>query len=250
MNENIIKKIQTGKDALIVGGSNGVGLALVYLLSNYCDVTIVDKVKPNCVLPENVKFIQFDLLNNDFSIFDNFDNIDKLIITAGFGKLALFKDYSEELTVNMMTVNATAVIRIIQHFYNKISSKEDFYCGVMVSIAGFMSSPFFAVYGASKAALKIFIESVNVELKKTGSVNQILNVSPGSLKGTAFNGNKTDLNEITPFAKEFISHMINKEDLFIPKYDEIFKNVLERYHSDFRAEGEHSYDYKLNSGRL
>ena len=27
-------------------------------------------------------------------------------------------------------------------------------------------------------------------------------------------------------------------------------NVLERYHADFRAEGEHSYDYKIESGRL
>lgn len=250
MDKNVIKKIQNGKDALIVGGSNGVGLALVFFLSKYCDITIVDKVKPSCVLPENVRFIKFDLLEKDFSIFDTFENVDKLIITAGFGKLALFKDYTEELSVNMMTVNATAVIRIIQHFFHKISSKEDFYCGVMVSIAGFMSSPFYAVYGASKAALKIFIESVNVELKKTGSINQILNVSPGSLKGTSFNGNKTILDELEPFVYEFVAHLINKDDLFIPKYDDVFKNVLERYHNDFRAEGEHSYDYKLNSGRI
>lgn len=250
MDEQIIKKIQTGKDALVIGGSNGVGLALVCLLSDYCNVTIVDKVAPSYYLPNNVRFVHFDLLNNDFSLFDTFGNIDKLIITAGFGKLALFKDYSEELTVNMMTVNATAVIRIIQHFYNKIAGVKNFYCGVMVSIAGFMSSPFFAVYGASKAALKIFIESVNVELKKTGSVNQILNVSPGSLKGTAFNGNKTDLDEVIPFAKEFLIHLFNKDDLFIPKYDEIFRDVLERYHNNFRLEGEHSYDYKLNSGRI
>jgi len=26
--------------------------------------------------------------------------------------------------------------------------------------------------------------------------------------------------------------------------------VLERYHADFRAEGRHSYDYKLASGRV
>ena len=34
-------------------------------------------------------------------------------------------------------------------------------------------------------------------------------------------------------------------DLFIPQYEEVFKNVLQRYYEDFRAEGEHSYDYKL-----
>ena len=113
-----------------------------------------------------------------------------------------------------------------------------------------MSSPFFTVYGATKAALKIFIESVNVELKKANSNNRILNVSPGSLKGTSFASGKTDLSVTAPMANAIIEHLEAKDDLFIPQYDEVFKNVLERYRADFRAEGEHSYDYKLNSGRV
>jgi hypothetical protein len=51
-------------------------------------------------------------------------------------------------------------------------------------------------------------------------------------------------------AKEIIAHLENKDDLFIPQYDEIFKAVLQRYNEDFRREGLHSYDYKLNSGRV
>ena len=113
-----------------------------------------------------------------------------------------------------------------------------------------MSSPFFAVYGATKAALKIFIESVNVELKKSGSPNCILNVSPGSMKGTSFSAGKTDLSITAPMAEAIINHLESKEDLFIPQYEEVFKEVLERYHNDFRVEGEHSYDYKINSGRV
>lgn len=117
----------------------------------------------------------------------------------------------------------------------------------MASIAGFMSSPFFAVYGATKAALKIFIESVNVELEKTGTTNRILNVSPGSIKGTCFNNGKTDLSITAPLANEIIFHLEEKDDLFIPQYDDIYRKVLERYHDDFRKEGLRSYDYKLNS---
>ena len=113
-----------------------------------------------------------------------------------------------------------------------------------------MSSPFFAVYGATKAALKIFIESVNVELKKGDSPNCILNVSPGSLKGTSFTAGKTDLSVTAPMANAIIERLEAKNDLFIPQYDEVFKNVLERYHADFRAEGEHSYEYKIKSGRI
>lgn len=133
---------------------------------------------------------------------------------------------------------------------NKLQNDKDFYCGVMVSIAGFMSSPFFAVYGATKAALKIFIESVNVELEKNGSLNRILNVSPGSLKGTSFSNEKTDLSVTAPMANAILENLEAKNDLYIPQYEEVFKNVLERYHKDFREEGKHSYDYKLESGRI
>ena len=113
-----------------------------------------------------------------------------------------------------------------------------------------MSSPFFAVYGATKAALKIFIESVNVELEKGGSNNRILNVSPGSIKGTSFNGGKTDISMTSSLSIQIIKHLESKDDLFIPLYDEVFKAVLERYHDDFRKEGEHSYDYKVESCRV
>jgi len=129
-------------------------------------------------------------------------------------------------------------------------SKDDFYCGVMVSIAGFMSSPFFSVYGATKAALKIFIESVNVELEKAGTTNRILNVSPGSIKGTSFNQGKTDLTQTASLANDIVQHLEAKDDLFIPQYEEVFKHVLQRYHDDFRKEGLHSYDYKVQSGRI
>ena len=167
-----------------------------------------------------------------------------------FKEYDMFKDLDEQHIINLMHVNATAVMRLIHHFYDKIQSQEDFYCGVMVSIAGFMSSPFFSVYGASKAALKIFIESVNVELEKGGSANRILNVSPGSIKGTSFNHGETDLAQTTVLANEIIRNLETKNDLFIPQYEEVFKHVLARYQADFREEGRHSYEYKINSGRI
>ena len=120
----------------------------------------------------------------------------------------------------------------------------------MDSIAGWMSSPFFAVYGATKAALKIFIESVNVELAKSGTKNRILNVSPGTIKGTGFYNGKTDLNLTHELSTQILDALENKSDLFIPQYESVFKNVLERYHNDFRAEGLHSYEYKVASGRV
>lgn len=235
--------------ALIVGGSNGIGLALAMRLVKEKSVLIVDKVEPDySQVPSDIKhlvsFRKFDLLFDDYSLFDEFNDIDTLIITAGFGKLSLFEDMQEDTIVDMISVNTTSVLRIIKHFYGSIHSRKPFYTAVMVSIAGFMSSPFFSVYGASKAALKIFIESVNVELKKSGTDNRILNVSPGRINGTNFYNGANNLSLLYPLADEIIYHMNNRNDLFIPEYEEVFKKVLERYRRDFRAEGEHSYEYK------
>ena len=89
-----------------------------------------------------------------------------------------------------------------------------------------------------------------VELEKGGTSNRILNVSPGSIKGTSFNSGKTDLSVTKELAEAIVRHLEAKDDLYIPQYEEVFRNVLQRYHDDFREEGRRSYEYKLKSGRL
>jgi short-subunit dehydrogenase len=242
------------KKALIVGGASGIGLSIAHQLSlqdDYSKIYILDKNMPVLSLDsEKVKAFKMDLMDTDYSILDQFNDVNTLMITAGFGRLSLFADNDETDIANYFQVNTIGPIRILKHFYNKLLGEEDFDCGVMVSIAGFMSSPFFSLYGATKAALKIFIESVNVELMKAGSSNRILNVSPGSIKGTGFNQGATDLNITQDLAQQIIQHLRSKDDLFIPQYEEIYKEVLYRYQTDFRKEGLHSYDYKLKSGRI
>lgn len=242
------------KRALIVGGANGIGLAIATSLAGREEVEVVYIVDKVTVDPayQHPKFSShlFDLTAEDYSFFDRFTDIDTLFITAGFGRLALFREVDEEHIIRSFQVNTLSVIRLIKRFYTRIEQDVAFYCGVMVSIAGFMSSPFFSVYAATKAALKVFIESVNVELIKAGSQNRILNVSPGSIQGTTFGAGKNDLKLTLPLAEEILAHLAARDDLFIPRYEEVFREVLERYHRDFRAEGLHSYEYKEQSGRL
>lgn len=242
------------REALVVGGANGIGLAIATLLAKdeeYGKVYIVDRaeVDPRYA-NDKFEYRAFDLRSEDFSLFDEFKGVDTLMITAGFGRLAHFADVEEQHIVDSFSVNTTAVIRIIRHFYERLLGDKEFLCGVMGSIAGFMSSPLFAVYGATKAALKIFIESVNVELEMAGSKNRILNVSPGSIKGTAFYSGDNDLSLTMQLAQDIVDNLKARNDLFIPMFDEVFGEVLERYHRDFRAEGRHSYEYKMNSGRI
>lgn len=239
------------KNAMIVGGGNGIGLALANRLSaeNYEKIIIADKSEPD-MANEKFEFMKTDLRFGDFGLFDRFKYVDTLIITAGFGRTTLFENIHEKEIENSFRVNAEAVIQIIRKYYDKLNSKENFDCMIMGSIAGLVSSPMFAVYAATKAALCRFAESVNIELEKNGAVNRILNVSPGSIKGTKFNGGSNNIDLLDKLSDEIISRMRRKETLYIPEYETIYKDVLKRYGTDAHKFGAESYQYKADSGRI
>jgi glycerol-3-phosphate cytidylyltransferase len=240
------------KKALVVGGSNGIGLSIVNQLleRNYTQVYIVDRYQPDIEFDSRVKFIRLNLLLDDYNVFEHIQDIDTLILTAGFGRVAPFNDIEEAEIINSFKVNTLAAIRIIKRYYSSLSSKSDFYCLVMGSIAGLISSPLFAVYGATKAALCKFIESINIELHFSGSPNRILNVSPGSLKGTKFNNGKNDISLTTELAREMLDMMYSRQEMFIPDFENTYKGVIESYTKNPVEFGLNSYKYKQQSGRI
>lgn len=234
--------------ALVVGGSSGIGLSIVLNLigrDEYDRVYVLDKSAfPREYKTEKVLYTCCDLSLGEYSCLTGMDDIQSLYITAGFGHLKFFQELSEEYIQNSFYVNAIAPIQIIRHFYDRLLSRDDFFCGVMVSIAGRLSSPLFSVYSATKAALSKFIEAINVELDVQGSKNRILEVSPGSMKGTGFTGGVTNPEMTKGLAEEIIRRAVSHEELYIPQYDSVFKSVIERYETDAHKFGVESYLYK------
>lgn len=249
------------KKALVVGGNSGIGLAMVLELLNrgYAHVYIAGKEEPRLETigkADQQRFLscttfqRVDLVQEQYGYFDSVADIDTLIITAGFGRVAPFEELTEPEVTNLIKCNMLGAVRILQKYYHKIRSQEDFYCAVMGSIAGHVASPLFSVYGAAKAGLCSFIQNLNVELSHDGYKNRILDVSPGSLKGTNFNGQGTDITQISAVAEQSVSHMLQREVLYIPQYEEVFKSVLARNHADPMQYGRESYDYKVKNGRV
>ena len=239
------------KKALVIGGANGIGLAMALLLAKeYEQVTIIDKVSSNMEMPNNVVIEIANLLNSNLSFLANHHDIDTLIITAGFGRVTRFENITEVEISNCFQVNSVAVTKILRHYYPRMQQTENFYCAVMGSIAGLVSSPLFSLYAATKAAICRLTESLNIELEKSGTDNRILNVSPGSIKGTRFNGGDNDLTQTSLLAKEIIKRMYCHSTLYIPQYEEVFKGVIDRYHTDPHQYGMDSYEYKMNCGRF
>ena len=236
--------------ALVVGGSNGIGLSIVLNLldqDKYSEIYVLDKSPfPSAYTNEKIHYISINLLN-DWNLKDkeiDVENINALYITAGFGQLEYFQNLSAEYIQSSFSVNTISPILILKQFYHQLLGEKPFYCAVMVSIAGRLNSPLFSIYSATKAALSKCIEALNTELEVQGSNNRILEVSPGSLKGTSFTGGITDPKENLEFAKKIIRLANNHETLFIPQYNEVFKQVIERYHADVHAFGVESYYYK------
>lgn len=241
--------------AIVVGGSNGIGLAITLnLIKKGYHVYIIDKSEPYDIYldSENYTYIKCDLSDFDIETFEKLvadKEFKILMITAGYGRVAKFKNLDCVEIRKQMQVNSVSIMEIVKVFYNRILEDKDFYTGIMVSIAGRVSSPLFSTYSASKAALSKFIEAINIELEKEKSCNRVLEVSPGSLKGTRFNGGRNELSQTEEIANTIVDKLMNKQTLFIPDYDTIYKDVIDRYQKDSRQFGLQSYDYKLQENR-
>ena len=242
------------KKAIVIGGSNGIGLAVCANLSKkgYA-VTIFDKQEPQAeLLPAPCAYEHCDLRflsEEQFTPWAEDPELELVFLSAGFGRVADFEYHHGAEIHNMMEVNAASPLRLLRVFYPRVLGQERFCCGIMGSISGLLSSPMTAVYAASKAAVCRFVESVNIELEEKGSPNRILNVSPGSFRGSRFNGGENDLSLLEGLAEQIVENLLAGETLLIPDYEKTFRGVLERYQADPHAFGLSSYQYKLASGR-
>jgi len=172
------------------------------------------------------------------------------MITAGVGRVADFQCHHIAEIEKMMSIDAVSSMKIIRLFYDRIAGTDPFYAGVMGSIAGWLSSPAASVYSAAKAAIVRLVEAVNIELEVSGTDNRILDVSPASFKGSRFYGEPNMIDLLTPLADQILSHLFAHDTRFIPQYEDVLHDVLERYHQDPHEYGLHSYQYKKDSGRL
>lgn len=231
---------------LVVGGANGIGCGIAKSLvedSNITKVFVADIVPPT-IQSSKIEFIRTNLAVDSFEVNDDLNDIDALYISAGIGRVAPFEMLDEAEIKLVLKINAESVICIIKKYYPLLMSNKNFNVAIMCSVAGRINSPLFSVYSASKAALSKFIQSINVELAMHGSTNRILEVSPGKIDGTSFYGGTTNISAMETLAKEVLTRAAQKQMLYIPQYDEIYKGVLERNNYDEFEFGVSSYQYK------
>lgn len=103
-----------------------------------------------------------------------------LVNNAGFGFSGRFAENEAADDDEMVAVNCAAVVRLTHHFLPPMLGRGRGGVVVVASVAGYQATPWFAVYGATKAFDLHFAESLADELR--GSGVDVLALSPGETR--------------------------------------------------------------------
>ena len=97
---------------------------------------------------------------------------------AGFGTHHAFTDEDPDRLQDMIALNVSALVDLTRAFIEPLTAADN---GVLINVAsllGFQPTPYLAVYGATKAFVLSFTESLWEEAR--GSGLRVLAISPGA----------------------------------------------------------------------
>jgi len=183
-----------GKTVLITGASSGIGRELaVQLAKKHCRLVLVARRKG--MLQEllqslpgqaNHRFFVCDVAKREQvkAVCERLQGdgicIDIMILNAGVSRYFLVKNFSVEDFSYTFAVNFFGVLYFIEQLLPAMLHRNAGTIAVVSSLTGYRGMPKAASYAASKAALSNFIESLRIDLWKTG-IKCVL-ISPGFVK--------------------------------------------------------------------
>ena len=176
--------------ALVTGASSGLGVEFVRTLHQLG----VGKIIITARRAERLESLKDELsdriivLPADLSInleverlISAIPRLDILINNAGFGlggNLAIQGSSSPKALQEMVALNCTAVMRLSTAWLQQMSNNKAGWILNVGSIAGMIPTPSMAVYGATKAFVNSFTESLRVETRGTGVSVHLLAPGP------------------------------------------------------------------------
>src|SRR5690554_1093175 len=203
---------------VVTGGGNGIGREVVLnLLNKGARVAALDisekglektfKLANN---QDNLKTYPLDITDekkvketHDL-IVANFSQIDGLIHVAGIIQpFVKVMDLKLEQIKKVMDVNFYGTVYLNQIFLPELLKRDKAYLVNVSSMGGFLPVPGQAVYGASKAAVKLMTEALHSELINTNV--KVTVVFPGAIK-TNITGNSGVGREMTDEDAKQSSH--------------------------------------------
>jgi short-subunit dehydrogenase len=107
-----------------------------------------------------------------------FGRIDILVNNAGLGMRALVAEVKYEDAQRVMELNFFAVLRCTQAVLPVMRRQHSGQVVNMISILGAIAAPHYAVYSASKFAVRAFSDTLRLEVRRDGI--DVISILPGS----------------------------------------------------------------------
>jgi short-subunit dehydrogenase len=186
-------KVQ-GKVFVVTGGGNGIGRELVLqLLAKGARVAAVDidetKLKETVALAGGKGKLSTHVVNIadraaveklPAAIIKTHGEVDGLINNAGIiQKFVRVNDLEYKDIERVLNVNLYGVIHMTKAFLPHLLKRPEAHIANVSSMGGFLPVPGQTVYGASKAAVKLFTEGLNSELLSTNV--RVTVIFPGAI---------------------------------------------------------------------
>ena len=168
---------------VITGASSGIGeaLALDYAAPGVAlaltgrdsgrleAVAVACRAKGATVFAGAIDVVDRDALGRWLTTFDDTHPVDLILANAG---ISIDKDNSslDDFSVIRQTldVNVGGVLNTVEPLLARLIARKSGQIGIVSSLAGFFGLPYAASYNASKAAVRVWGESIRYVLKKDG----------------------------------------------------------------------------------
>ena len=171
------------KVVLITGGSSGIGKAIGEFLFHKGFTVYGTSRNPEKVVNSLFPLIALDVRNTESiatavaKVISLSGSLDVVINNAGVGITGPIEETPTLEMKNNFDTNFFGPIEVMKAVLPQMRVQKSGLIINITSIAGYMGLPYRGIYSASKAALEIVTESINIEVKPFG-IN-VTNVAPG-----------------------------------------------------------------------
>lgn len=220
----------------IIGASSGIGRSLSFMLLDeganlYLSSRkkeLLDEIKTH--KPQSVEVLPLDVLDlaSIDQVFKQIKHVDLVIYLAADYTPMSVQDFNVEWASRIIDVNLKGAVNVASVVLPKFIEEKRGHLSFVASIAGYIGLPRSSVYGATKAGLLNFCESIYNDLKEYNVDVSVVN--PGFVKTNLTAKNDFDMPFImTPdeAAREMIKgYQKGRFDIVFPKTFSYFFRVM------------------------
>ena len=158
------------KNILLIGGSHGIGHALVEKIKDSHNVYVASRTNENL---EGVTHIKFDVTTDDFPVDELPDELSGFVYCPGSINLKPFKMLKQEIFEQDLQINFLGMTKVLREVLPLLSESKGSSIVLFSTVAVGTGMPFHTSVAAAKGAIEGFARALAAEYAPTIRVNVI-----------------------------------------------------------------------------